>query len=117
MSVSDALRDWLIQPVLDKLMTVEATMADVSQVLNEVAAGLRGPLATSIQALIASEAAARARVAELEGEDVAESAAAADVKAAFDEVAGVFAAPELPDVPELPAEPEPTPDPEAPAEG
>lgn len=101
MSISETFRDWLIRPVLNKITRLESKMADVSEVLNEVAAGLRGPLASSIQALIAENSTLAARNAELEGEDVAESSAASDVKAAFDEVAGVFAAPELPDVPEL----------------
>lgn len=70
-------------------------MADVSNVLNEVADGLRGPLATSIQDLIAENASLR-------GEDAAESTAAANVKAAFDEVAGKFTpVEEVEDVPPL----------------
>lgn len=96
MSLSNVVRNWLVEPVLAKLTELEMKMADVSNVLNEVAAGLRGPLATSIQALIAENA-------ELRGEDEAESAAAADVRSAFDEVAAVFAPAELPDVEPLPA--------------
>src|SRR5690349_5902834 len=85
------------------LNRLEGLMADVSQLLNEVADGLRGPLATSINDLIASEAAARAEAAQLRGEDVAESDAAANVKAAFDEVASKFSAsPDVPDVAPLP---------------
>jgi hypothetical protein len=83
------------------------TMADqITQTLNEVAEGLRGPLATSITALIDSEAAARARVAELEGTETAQSTAANDVKVAFADVAARFApVDEVPDVDPLPDAP------------
>jgi hypothetical protein len=81
--------------VMDQLREMKSQMADVSNVLNEVADGLRGPLATSIQELIAENAA-------LKGEDAAESTAAANVKAAFDEVASKFTpVDEVPDVPPL----------------
>lgn len=104
-SLSETVREWLLAPLTARLTNLEASMADTSALLTEVANGLRGPLYTSVQALIASEAAARAEAAELRGEDVAESAAAQDVRAAFSEVAGLFAAePTVPDVPELPAE-------------
>jgi hypothetical protein len=77
------------------LNRLESLMADTSALLNEVAAGLRGPLATSIQDLIAENASLR-------GEDTAETGAAANVKAAFDELAGKFTAdPSTPDVPPL----------------
>jgi hypothetical protein len=95
MSLSESIRNWLLQPVLAKLTELENKMADVSLVLNEVAEGLRGPLATSIQELLAENAALR-------GEDAAESEAAANVRAAFDEVAAVFAPDDLPDVDPLP---------------
>lgn len=87
---------------------LETLMADVSALLNDVAAGLSGPLATSITELIAERDALAAQNAELTGEDVAESAAATNVKTAFDGVAALFAPAELPDVEPLP---------EAPAEG
>lgn len=74
-------------------------MADNSALLNDIAVGLSGPLAGSIQALIAENATLR-------GEDAAESAAAQNVKSAFDSVASLFAAdPEAPAVEPLP-EPE-----------
>lgn len=85
-------------------------MADISPLLNEVAESLRGGLSTSIQAILEENAALRATNAELSGEDVAESEAAANVKAAFDEVASKFtAAPEAPDVEPLPLPDEPAP--------
>lgn len=90
---------------------LETLMADVSALLNEVADGLSGPLATSINELIAERDALAAQNAALTGEDVAESEAAGRVKSAFDAVASKFTAtPEVPDV-------EPLPEPEAPAEG
>lgn len=86
-------------------------MADTSALLNEVADGLRGPLATSITELIAENQRLAADNATLSGEDAAESSAAANVRSAFDEVAGKFtAAPEVPDVAPLP---EPAPNPPA----
>jgi hypothetical protein len=89
-------------------------MADqITQTLTEVADGLRGPLTTSIIALIESERTALARVAELEGTEVPQSAAAADVRAAFGEVAGLLTpVAEVPDVeplPDAPADGEPQP--------
>lgn len=65
-------------------------MADVSDVLNGVAEGLRDRLGPSISELLAENNSLRVRNAELEGEDVAESAAAASVKDAFDGVAALF---------------------------
>jgi hypothetical protein len=102
-------------PDTNLINRLEKLMADMSTVLAEVAAGLRGPLATSITALIAENTTLRARNAELEGEDAAESAAADDVRDAFDDVAGLFApVPDvdvdpLPDPPADPVDPEPTP--------
>lgn len=82
-----------------KLAELGDLMADQSTLLNDIAAGLSGPLAGSIQVLIAENA-------ELRGEDAAESAAAQNVKSAFDSVASLFAAePEAPAVEPLP-EPE-----------
>lgn len=97
-------------------------MANATDVLTEVAAGLRGPLATSILDIIAErDAAEAARVeavnalAEEQGreatEEASESAAAQDLRDAFGEVAGLFDEPDLPDVEPLPDTPaEPTPD-------
>jgi hypothetical protein len=89
-------------------------MADqITQTLTDVAAGLRGPLATSITALIAERDAAVARATELGATELAQGTAAEDVRAAFADVAGLFApVAEVPDVeplPETPAEPEPAP--------
>jgi hypothetical protein len=81
------------------------TMADnITTVLTEVADGLRGPLATSITALLAERDTLAARNAELEGAEAAQSTAADDVRRAFASVAGKFAPVEdVEDVPELPA--------------
>jgi hypothetical protein len=106
-----------------RLIQLGDAMADVSGLLNEVADGLRGPLLTSVTDLIASEKAALARVAELEGrnaalesEDAGESAAAQAVRTAFDGLAAKFnEAPEVPDVDPLPPVDEPTPGPVDPA--
>jgi len=89
-------------------------MADqITTVLTEVAEGLRGPLATSITALIAERDTLAARNAELEGTEVVQSSAAADVRAAFHEVAASIApVQDVQDVPDLPADPE-APAPEA----
>jgi len=102
-----------------RLIRMESLMADVSNLLNEVAADVNGPLNTSVTELIASEKAALARVAELEGrnaelegEDARESDAAQAVRAAFDGLAAKFSQdPEVPDVDPLPVDPEPTPEP------
>jgi hypothetical protein len=84
-------------------------MADVSQVLNDVAAGLRDNLGPRISELLAENSRLRVRNAELEGEDVAESDAATNTKSAFDQVAGLFDQTE--------EAPTPDPLPEPPAEG
>lgn len=119
--------------VTAELSRLGVAMANATDVLNEVAAGLRGPLATSILDLIAErDAAEAARVqavnalAEEQGreatEEAQESEAAQGLRDAFGEVAGLFEDDDLPDVeplpepepvePDLPAEPEPTPEPE-----
>lgn len=109
-------RSWVTLPdtaglILLKIKRMESLMADVSQVLNDVADGLRGPLATSIQALLAENVQLRATNAELSGEDVAESAAADNVAGAFNDVSGLFAPADVPvdpidpiEVPEAPAD-------------
>jgi hypothetical protein len=102
------------------LLRLGEQMANLSEVLQEVAAGLRGPLATSILDLIASSEAKDRRIAELTGSDVEEDAAIADVRDAFGEVAGLFADDDVPadvePLPETPAEePAPAPDVEEPA--
>lgn len=85
-------------------------MADeITPVLESVAAGL-ADLAVSIGALIAENAQLRTRNAELEGTEATQSAAAADVKSRFDNVAGLLTAePSAPDV-------DPLPEPEQPAD-
>lgn len=97
-----------------RLKKLETIMAADRDLLATIAEGLTA-LATPVSDLIASEAALRARVAELEGDAAADEAgdlaAAGSVKAAFDNLAGKFAAePEVPDVeplPEVPAQDEP----------
>jgi len=83
------------------------TMTDqITTTLTEVADGLRGPLATSITALLAERDELAGRVATLEGTEVEQSAAAADVKAAFADVAAKFGpVDEVPDVDPLPEGP------------
>lgn len=80
----------MLAEIRGKIEQMETAMADVSQVLNDVATGLRDNLGPRIQDVLAENAALRTRNAELEGEDVAESAAAENVRAAFDEVARAF---------------------------
>lgn len=108
--------------VTAELSRLGVAMANATEVLNEVAAGLRGPLATSILDIIAErDAAEAARVEAVNAlavergeeatEEAQESEAAADLRDAFGEVSGLFDEPDLPDVEPLP-EPEPTPEPE-----
>ncbi len=100
-----------------QLTRMETLMAADRDLLAEIATGLTA-LATPVTDLIASEAALRARVAELEGQAAADEAgdleAAQAVKSAFDGIADKFRAePEVPDVeplPEVPAEPAPVED-------
>lgn len=73
----------------DKYEEMRAAMADSSQVLNQVADGLRN-LAPHLTTLLAERNALAAENASLKGEDAAESAAADNVKGAFDSVAGLF---------------------------
>lgn len=96
--LSELIRDWAIRPIMAKLQKLEYLMANVSDVLNQVADGLSGPLYSSVSALLAENA-------ELRGEDAGESEAAERVRSSFADISSLFAAPELPDVPaELPAE-------------
>ncbi len=88
-----------------RLTRLETLMTDVSGVLNQVADGLRGPLATSIQELIAENQRLATDNATLSGEDAAESSAADNVKSAFDGVAALFTP--VPDVPDVDPLPEP----------
>lgn len=100
----------MLAEVRHKIDKMGMTMADVSQVLNDVATGLRDNLGPRIQDVLAENATLRSRNAELEGEDVAESEAAANVKAAFDDVARAFDGTD-----EAPT-PEPLPEPPTPGE-
>lgn len=99
----------ILAEIRSKIEKMETDMADVSNVLNEVATGLRDRLGPRIQDVLAENATLRTRNAELEGEDVAESAAAENVKAAFDDVARAFD--------QTDEAPTPDPLPEPPAEG
>jgi uncharacterized coiled-coil protein SlyX len=115
---------WRTAPKIERAVTVtiparltalETLMAADRDLLAEIASGLT-LLATPISDLIASEAALRARVAELEGDAAADEAgdleAAGAVKTAFDVIADKFRSePEVPDV-----EPIPDPEPEQPAD-
>lgn len=99
---------WRLANENNTLLTrLESQMADVSGLLNEVADGLRGPLATSVTELIAENQRLAQANASLTGEDVAESTAAQNVKTAFDEVASKFT--QTPDVPDVGPLPEPAP--------
>lgn len=90
-----------------KLNEMEKLMADVSQVLNDVAVALRDNLGPNISALLAESAQLRAENAALKNEDAAESDAANNVKSAFDDAAALFN-----QVDEAPT-PEPLPEPPA----
>lgn len=95
-----------------RLALLESILSADRDLLAEIASGLTS-LATPVNDLIASEAALRARVVELEGQAAADEAgdleAAQSVKTAFDGIADKFRSePELPDVeplPEVPTEP------------
>lgn len=94
------LHDLLDMPLRVKEMW--SAMADFAQTLNEVADNLRGPLYSSVQALIA-------RNAELETEETGQSDAAANVVSAFGQLSTLFTNnQDLPDVP--PLEPAPVDD-------
>src|SRR3954470_5526641 len=79
-TLAGTLRAWLLAPVITTLSRLEQKMTDVSQVLNDVAAGLSGPLATSIRELIAENATLTGENASLKGEDASESLAASNVR-------------------------------------
>lgn len=99
MSLSVVVRDWILAPVVDRLTALESRMADISGVLVELADQVRGPLQTSVQALIAERDALAAQVASQSGEEVAESAAVGQVRDAVDGLAGILnASPDAPDV-------------------
>jgi paraquat-inducible protein B len=98
----------MVAEIRGRIDSMGATMADVSDVLNGVAEGLRDRLGPAIRDVLAENAQLRNRNAELEGEDVAESAAASNVKSAFDDVARQFDGTD-----EAPT-PDPLPEPEQP---
>lgn len=104
-SLTMAIRSWLLKPITDRLTEMEEKMANEAEVLNSVADKLNSDVFPSVSALLAENLQLRTRNAELEGEDVAESAASGRVVDATNAVAGLFADPELPDVePVAPAE-------------
>lgn len=113
MTYLEFLAEKFLGPIRSKLDNIERlliAMADQSALLNSIAEGLRA-LGASVSALLAENATLRTRNAELEGEEVAESAATTSVKAEFDAVAGLFTAePTVPDVPPLEPPVEPTPE-------
>lgn len=126
-AISDIERDMaIVKPAVlemfSRLNKMEKHMAADRDLLAQIAADLT-TLATPVAALVASEAALRARVSELEGEAAADEAgdleAAGAVKAAFDNLAGKLTAePESPDVEPLPEAPvEEPPAEEPPADG
>lgn len=79
----------ILTRLAEKIDKMEIIMADVSNVLNEVAEGLR-TLGPRVATLLVENDELRKRNAELEGEDVAESDAAAQVKSAYDDVVKAF---------------------------
>lgn len=103
-SISDRIRTWLLSPVLSRLTTLEQIMVNVSADLDDVAEGIN-QLSTPVSDLLAENARLTAIVDGVEAEDVEESAAAGRVRAAFENLRGKFAAPELPDVAPLPDAP------------
>jgi hypothetical protein len=112
-AVSDLRRDvaqlaFMTVDIVNRLKEIQKTMAADRDLLAQLASDLTA-LATPVSDLIASEAALRARVVELEGQAAADEAgdleAAQAVRAAFDNVASKFQnEPEVPDVEPLPAE-------------
>lgn len=84
------------------LNRLEGQMADNSTLLNDVATKLRDRVFPAVSELVAENTRLATENASLKGEDVAESAAAENVRTATDEVADLFAAdPTTPDVPPL----------------
>lgn len=85
-------------------------MADVSPLLNQLATDLRAWAQGPFAELLAENARLAARNAELEGEDAAETGAAQNAVAAFNEITNpVTESPEVPvEIPpvEVPSEPE-----------
>jgi septal ring factor EnvC (AmiA/AmiB activator) len=101
----------VLRDIVQRLKEIKSIMAADRELLAQLAADLTA-LAVPVQDLIESEAALRARVAELEGQAAADEAgdleAAQSVKTAFDALAGKFTAePESPDVEPLPEPPAP----------
>lgn len=90
--------------VIALLNTLGGTMADLSNMLNELAADLDS-LGTPLDNALAELEAAELALAELRGEEVRESEAAASAREAFNRIAGRFQSePEVPDVTPLPVE-------------
>lgn len=113
-ALSDLQRDTaatrlVLVDVVRLLKEIKSAMAADRELLAQLASDLT-TLATPVQQLIESEAALRARVAELEGQAAADEAgdleAAQAVKTAFDGIAEKFRdEPEVPDVEPLPDPP------------
>lgn len=107
-SLTMAIRAWFLKPLTDQLNRMEQKMANEAEVLNAVADKLNNDVFPSVSALLAENLTLRTRNAELEGEDVAESAASGRVVEATNAVSGLFAAPDLPDVDPVEEPPAPT---------
>jgi len=76
---------------------MEKFMADTSPLLNQLAEDLRAYAAGPLKALLEENVTLKARNAELEGEDLAETDAAGNAVAAFNELANpVTASPDVP---------------------
>lgn len=99
-----------LRKMSDQLDTVEMIMADNSPLLNQLATNLRSFAQNEFANLVADNTRLASRVAELEGEDVAEAAAADNAVAAFNELTAPVT--ESPDVPvEIPPVDAPTEEP------
>jgi phosphatidylglycerophosphatase A len=91
------------------LQELRRMMADQTQFLNDVAATLRDRVFPGVSELLARNATLEAAAAAQGAEEASESTAGEDLRAATDEVVGLFNAnPDVPDLEPLP-EPEPTP--------
>ena len=110
MTLGEWIDDFLAVP--RRVKELLQKMADESAVIQSVADALNDKVFPAVSALIAENGTQAARIAELEAQiaggeavEVAESAAAANARAATDSVVGLFAPAELPDVEPLPVEP------------
>ena len=102
-SLTEALRSWLLAPVLGAISEMRGTiMANITAVLGEVRDGINGPLREKVVALLARNAELEAQAAGQEAEEAEEGQAAAELRDAFNGVAGLF---EPTDVPVDPVDP------------